>query len=87
MADLGSSSIHDDLVKAVKAHNTEEVTWLDCVGVDFNNLSGSHLKLNTNSLFDKFDIRFFHVGWHMWPNDGPLGVVSYASEESLYGIE
>lgn len=26
MADLGSSSIHDDLVKAVKAHNTEEVT-------------------------------------------------------------
>lgn len=83
VTNLGASAVHDHRVETVKTHDSEEVTGLDGVGVDIDDLSGAHLQLNTEGLSDEFNVSLFHVRGHVRSNNGDVGVIRDATDEGL----
>ena len=82
-----ASAVHDHWVETVKAHDSEEVTGLNEIRIDINNLSFTLLKLDTESLLDELNVGLFHVRWNVRANDRDMGVIRDATNKCLHGVE
>ena len=86
MTDPRACTVHDHWVKTVKSQDSEEVTRLDGVGVNFDLLGRALDKCNILCLLDPLEVGLLHIGRHVGADVGKVRVVRDASDEGLHCV-
>jgi len=86
VSNSSTSSIHDDLIKTIKSHDSKEISRLDEVRVNLNFLSFSWLHIPSNGFFDECYVCILLIFWHVASKVWLIWISSETSNEAFKSV-
>ena len=87
VTNLGAGTVHDHWVQTIESHDTEEVTRLDKIWVDIDDLGLTLNKVDSSLLREEFNVGLFHVFRNMGTDVRKVWVSAKTTNEGLHGVE